>query len=1221
MKVKFTKLAALLLAGAALFATGCNDYEVDIQKNADAIASANQQISALQTTLSALQSTHAADVATLNKAISDLQTALNTAVADLTAAIDKKLDKTTFEAAKAELEAAIQGVKDRVKALEDADFQGQLDALSAKVQKLDEEKASKTELAQAVTELTALINGEVAKLDARLQEVEAYQAKLKDEIIPGINAQITALQEKDQSHDQTLAEHAATLETLSKAVEALTALTAGFPEGQTIKQYVDGRFDAVYDYIDDEIANLETSLKEYIQKELEKYVTMEEYKAYKAEVNGRLDVLEAMLKGFDKKEGSVKDYIDGEIDGVYQYIDDEVDALYEYVDDEIEKLTNYVKNEVARLDEMDQKLEEAIKKVDEDLQATKAELEKVKAELKTVKESIRSLVFVPEVYVDGVEAILIQSLKYPTQVIPEEVFDTNEEVAIETGDSVLVSPKVIAKYHVIPSNADISFLDTAKVNFVIRPNDPFKTIRTRAKASEDFNVTGKFIGRDEDEPDVLCFEVEVEGTAATDEYISVVALQLTKENETYTSDYACIFAESLDSLRIAMPADEDYHYRRALEEVAGIANVDAEAGIPTIPVYLDTVNVESCDTSLVYDVPMDLLTITEAHVVAENQEGHQVIDPKKLGLDWNFELVDIEDWAVGAIDEITLDGTNITAGIDAMDLTPVVRASLINDPDTAQIAYIKFYVAPQDFEENQDMGAFEFACLGDTLEVVTDVYEKAGMTEETFLRVYPEFSYETPENQKGYDTVKFDPTTGKLTWEVDAAFIWNNAAVDEEDAPGTLVEKEVVFTNPHNGATFTVTLQAKRAVIKAYKIPIERYIPNYWTENFDFTLYNVAPPSVGETDSTKCVFVNNINASFYTDAEGVIDLEGIGMPDIDVTNIEYFFCKEMEGIANIDGIEVEFTVNEKGDSLFATVKPPFVAADTTECIAVIDNAYTEIDKTPNVVVLQKESDVAKLLLNTCPGLDDKGNPLPGELYILLGANGTICGEETQDGFKVNLLWKEDKDGEWLDHFSAKYRQPVLLADGAADVFIDAVDFGEGGSFMTIKDLINPMDWRARFFDPQKDENFVVKPGQVDGIDYFSNYWEYYGDIKIFIDTTAIKCTLGFNGEEIDLPVTVDVKVVETADDLKDMIVNVNAIYRDKDGKPRENADGDYITINDYIDSLNPGEFGFLIYHNNLTNVTKDFDLHVPVTLRYGWGVLEKIITVHVYKTPESFMNR
>ena len=32
MKFKFTKLAALLLAGAALLAAGCTDYEVDIQK-------------------------------------------------------------------------------------------------------------------------------------------------------------------------------------------------------------------------------------------------------------------------------------------------------------------------------------------------------------------------------------------------------------------------------------------------------------------------------------------------------------------------------------------------------------------------------------------------------------------------------------------------------------------------------------------------------------------------------------------------------------------------------------------------------------------------------------------------------------------------------------------------------------------------------------------------------------------------------------------------------------------------------------------------------------------------------------------------------------------------------------------------------------------------------------------------------------------------------------
>ena len=483
---------------------------------------------------------------------------------------------------------------------------------------------------------------------------------------------------------------------------------------------------------------------------------------------------------------------------------------------------------------------------------------------------------------------------------------------------------------------------------------------------------------------------------------------------------------------------------------------------------------------------------------------------------------------------------------------------------------------------------------------------------------------EEEDAEKPLGTVAYDAETGELSWILSAEEIWPIASDPNLTAADRIITRDVAFQDPNSGATVVVTLKADVAEIEPYKIPIERYIPNYWTDNFEFTLYNVATPEVGETDSTLCVFENNINASFYTDATGVINLEGIGPKDVQVTSIEYFFCEDMETypeFKKVGDIEVQYTVGEAGDSLYATVK---VTPDSTvtECIAVIDNASTLKDKTPNVVILDKTSDVAKLLLNTCPGLDELGNPLPGELKILLGAYGNICGDENgEGGFQVNLLWRESEDGtEWFDHFAAKYRQPVLLSDGAADVFIDAVDFGEGGSFITIKDLINPMDWRARFFDPQKDENFVVKPDQVDGIDYFSNYWEYYGEIQITVDTTSIRATLGFNGEEIDLPVTVDVKVVESADDLKGMIKNLENVYRDKDGKARQ-VDGENMTIEQYIDSLEDGGFGFLTYRNNLTNVTKDFELKVPVQLRYGWGVIEKIITVKVYKTPESFQNK
>ena len=1152
MKVKFTKLAALLLSGAALLAAGCTDYEVDIQKNADAIASANDQIKALQSTIATLETAaqHQADVDKLNKAISDLETALNGKIADLTTEVGKKLDKTEFETAKKQLTDALDALSQRVKALEDADFQAQINALSDKVDKC----ATKEELQKAVTDLTTYVDGEIAKLKETVDANAKAIKKINEETIPAINEEIKAIKEKNKAQDETL-----TL--LSDAVKELVALTAGFPEDTTIKEYVD---------------NMEASLKQYVQDELKKYVTLDEFNKVKAQLEGRLDGLDKMLKGFGAEEGSVKTYIDGEI----LKVNDAIKALKEAHAKDIEALNKAI--------------------------------EQVKADILAVKASIRSLVFVPEVYVDGVEAILIQTLKYPTQTIEEEVYNTAEEVAVESEDSLLVSPKVIAKYHVIPSNADISFLDTAKVTFVVRPNDPFKTIRTRAEASEDFKVTGKFVGRDAKENDVLCFEVEVEGTAATDEFISVVALQLTQGDETYTSDYACIYSEELDDLRIAMPANEDYHYRRALEEVAGIAELDAEAGIADLPVYIDTVNVESCDTSLIYNVPMDLKTITEAHIVPEGSEDCETIDPAKLGLDWKFELVDIEDWTVGAIDQITLDeeAKTVTATIDAMDLTPVVRTYLFNeDEENAQIAYIKFYVAPQDFENVQEMGAFEFSCKGDSLEVVTNVYEKFGMSKETFLRVYPEFSVEADATKKvGTDTVIFNAATGEIKWKADAPWLWDNA-VDEDDAPGEALTKTVYFTNPHNGAKFTVTLKAMPAVIQAYKIPVDKYIPNYWNDDLTAAQYNVFTPDYGETDSTKCVFHNNINAAFLTDDEGVIDLTGIGQEGLEVSNIKYFFCDDMavnaEGkeivtkVGQYDVIfsiedgegtrkdvnDVEFDVTGTNTILLAKL------ADDKEAepveIAYICNDAKEKDFTPNVVVLVKDPDpnhLAKKLLNT------------NEFSVLIGATGMICGDE---GFEVNLWWQHNPgtDEDWLDHFQADYIQPVKVTDTASDNFIDAVDFGQQGSFITLKDLVAPKDWRGRIF------------GMNEGDQYY-NYWKYYGIFKISVDKKAITCDLT---PDKKVPVTVQIDTL-SKESLKASL-NVDEPMRDAEGNVMKGADGKDLTIGAYIDSIDDGGYGFLTYRNNGTYV-KAFKLFVPVTVQYGWGIIttDEPITVNVETT-------
>ena len=1045
MKVKFTKLAALLLAGVALFATGCTDYEVDIQRNADAIANANSQIAALQASIATLETAanHKADIDKLNQTIDALKTAL---------------------------EGDIQKANQEIQKLKEAD-----EGFKTQIADLVKNKADKSYVDD-------LINQEITRLEGRIKTIEDAVKKIQEETIPGINTQIEALKTNDAKQDETI---------------------------RLLKETVDG-LAAIY--------------------------------ATKAELKAEVDKIMKTL-----------------------------------ADDYVTKTA------------LQQALDEAMAAID------------------AVKGAIRSIVFVPENYVDGVEAIVINTLKYPTQSIAEDVYNTAKEVAVESEDSVLVSPKVIARYHIVPG-VDETYFDTTEVKFVIRPDDPFYVTRTRAK-SENLEVTGKFVGIDPNEPDVVCIEVNVEGTAATDDYISVVALQLTNGDETYTSDYATIYSQALDDLRIAMPADEDYHYRRALEEVAGISAKDAEAGIADLEVYLEEVNVESCDTSLVYDQPLDLKTITEAHVIAEGDEDCQAMDAAKLNLIWKYELVNIKDWKVGAIDEITLEGDNITASINAMDLTPVVRTYLVNeDEENAQIAYIKFYVAPQDFENEQDMGELEFSCEGDELVADLNVYEAFGMTKETFLRVYPDFKTTLEEEDAeagegdaetetvGTDEVTFDPETGKITWTADAAWIWNNGSVDEDDAPGAPLEKEVYFVNPNNGAVFTVTLKAKRAVIKSYRIKIDKYIKNYWNDDLTAAQYNVFTPDYGEKDSTKCVFHNNINAAFLTDDEGVIDLTGVGMEDIEVSNIKYFFCDDMavdaegkEIVTKIGDYDVIFSIEDgegtrtdvNGVEFDVTGTNTILLAklaDDEEAepveIAYICNDADEKDVTPNVVVLVKDLDpnhLAKKLLNT------------DELYVLLGATGMICGE---DGFEVNLLWQHNPgtDEDWLDHFQADYIQPVKVTNKAADNFVDAVDFGQEGSFITLKDLVAPKDWRGRVF------------GMNEGDQYY-NYWDYYGIFKITVDIDQITCDLT---PDKKVPVTILLET-KSKEELKASL-NVSEAMRDADGNIMKDDEGKVITIGDYIDSIDDGGYGFLTYRNNGTYV-KEFKLFVPVTIQYGWGII------------------
>ena len=320
------------------------------------------------------------------------------------------------------------------------------------------------------------------------------------------------------------------------------------------------------------------------------------------------------------------------------------------------------------------------------------------------------------------------------------------------------------------------------------------------------------------------------------------------------------------------------------------------------------------------------------------------------------------------------------------------------------------------------------------------------------------------------------------------------------------------------------------------------FINEYWNDDKSITFYNVAVPTkIGDTNPANCVFVNDINASFVTWPKGSTEgVPGVLKLDKSVTKIQYYFCNTHKVTdLKVEGKAVTFTVKNNGLELWGKT------TGAEELIATIVNDETAT--VPNTITLNKGSELAKKLLNVSSRY----------FYVYIGAKGIVCDDATKE---VTITFA----GE--DHFKAQYIRPVDITDTAADMYIDAVDYGEEGSYISIEDLIAPMDWRGRPFT-----------------DEFITYWDFYGPFNVKVNLDNVKCDL--NGVVQSVPVTVVLEEKTTAE-MKT------------------------ISGNDKLDS----KYGYLTYKNNGTAV-KNFNLFLNVTVEYGWGsIVAENIKVPVFET-------
>ncbi len=659
--------------------------------------------------------------------------------------------------------------------------------------------------------------------------------------------------------------------------------------------------------------------------------------------------------------------------------------------------------------------------------------------------------------------------------------------------------------------------------------------------------------------------------------------------------------QNLD-LRIAEKgahANYNYHYRRA---IAGINNLDDEALKPAVDgtTLLSTRSVtydapsyrfSSCDAKVLYDATLDLMDLVRVHDES-GDASHTLLyndDLQRLGFKWKFEVVHgyqagdnipvmQENFVSLSTSDPVTPGTSViftprAYGYNdtkaAIGRTPVIRVSLLKDNDILECAYIKVYIGDTEegpgepVEVNAQVNykfMTSFSCSPSTRtcsltlkQMSDDFYVPANLSAADFHQQFVfdpnykaggEASQTPPDGQYGRIVEVSSGDATVLMWEIGIDDIWKVATA----SPYVGQMTRTVYYRRDN-SVFTITFTS---TVPQFSLKISQYVPSAWYgDNYDHTRFTVAEPELYETGTPPCLFENNLNAPFQTNNGKILLLDADQSPFTNVS-VNYYFHSNNNNLT-LGGIKLVVN-NSDPASLYAT------KGNVTEPVARIYNSgYTchDHDGTTyaNAIVLEKTSALAKELLNM--GFD--------AFKVYIGATASICDDAT----KFIPLQFNGKD-----YFEGRFIRPVSFETILADYFVDGADSGEAHTYITLRDIVSPLDWR----DKQ-----IPVPGNNASVNGY--YWDYYGIGNLILNESDIKTNMYHpnSASGVDpLPATMRVY-----------------ISQDKNGSSQ-------VTEGTWRD--------YLIYRNN-ASMMYEFKLFIKLNINYTWGTLitdEIVIPVKPY---------
>ena len=416
MKSFVSKLSVLLFG--AMFAVGCQDFSEDIREVSENLdknkTEINASITNLDAALKALEATHAADKAATEKALADLQSALQGKI------------KADIEAAEAKLQAAYEAADKLLKESAAAD-----------------KKELEGKVTAAAAAAAAALETAKAQLDAAYkaadQEIKAAYTAADVELKASLQTEINSLREKlekaDSDNKAALEAKIAELEAAYKAadVQVNAAIAAVQANLDNEKTRVDGALSAVNSALTTAVATLEGKIADAenhfkAADELLKTELWAELKLYeKAHVDGDKAVKEAL----EAQLASVKAELVAADAADKKALEDKVDALEAALKGDAAAMKAELDNTIAEIkasiEALDKKYEGEVARVDAAVAALQSALAQAKTDLEAA-------------YL-AADAVLDAAIKANTDLIKaneEAIAKLTERVAaLEEADKVL----------------------------------------------------------------------------------------------------------------------------------------------------------------------------------------------------------------------------------------------------------------------------------------------------------------------------------------------------------------------------------------------------------------------------------------------------------------------------------------------------------------------------------------------------------------------------------------------------------------------------------------------------------------------------------------------------------------------------------------------------------------------------------------------------------------